>query len=42
MAEIQRRHSSEFKMNAVLLSYERKNVINTARELKIAPKLLSK
>ncbi len=42
MAEIQRRHTPEFKKNAVLLSYERKNVINTARELKIAPKLLSK
>lgn len=42
MEEIQRRHSPEFKKNAVLLSYERKNVLATATELEISPKLLSK
>ena len=42
MEEIQRRQSPEFKKNAVLLSYERKNVLATATELKISPKLLSK
>jgi putative transposase len=42
MAETQRRHTAEFKKNAVLLSYERKNVLNTAKELEISPKLLSK
>lgn len=42
MAEIRRRHTSEFKKKAVLLSYERKNVAETAEELDIKPKLLSK
>ncbi|QDW21048.1 IS3 family transposase [Flavobacterium sp. KBS0721] len=42
MEEIQRRQSPAFKKNAVLLSYERKNVLATATELEISPKLLSK
>lgn len=42
MEKIQRRHTSDFKKNAVLLSYERKNVVSTAKELEITPKLLSK
>jgi len=42
MSKIKRCHTSEFKKNAVLLSYERKSVFNTAEELKISPKLLSK
>lgn len=42
MEELQRRHSPEFKKKAVLLSYERKNILNTAKELEITPKLLSK
>jgi len=42
MEDIQQGHSPEFKKNAVLLSYERKNVLATAQELEISPKLLSK
>ncbi|WP_433765793.1 IS3 family transposase [Flavobacterium ginsenosidimutans] len=42
MAEIRRLHTSEFKKKAVLLSYERKNVAETAKELDVKPKLLSK
>lgn len=42
MAEIQTLHTPDFKKNAVLLSYERKNVHNTAKELEITAKLLSK
>ncbi|MFH6957318.1 IS3 family transposase [Flavobacterium aquidurense] len=42
MPEIQRRHTADFKKNAVLLSYQRKNVFETATELEITPKLLSK
>jgi len=42
MSEIKRRHPPEFKKNAVLLSHLRKNVSNTAEELNISPKLLSK
>lgn len=37
-----RRHTSEFKKKAVLLSYESKNVAGTAKKLGISPKLLSK
>lgn len=42
MVEIKRRYTADFKMKAVLLSYERKNVLDTANELEISPKLLSK
>ncbi|WP_081909292.1 IS3 family transposase [Flavobacterium sp. ASV13] len=42
MEKTQRHHSPDFKKNAVLLSYERKNVVDTAKELEINPKLLSK
>ncbi|MDQ8014303.1 MAG: IS3 family transposase [Flavobacterium nitrogenifigens] len=42
MAEIKKLYTSEFKKNAVLLSYERNNVQCTAIELDISPKLLSK
>lgn len=42
MTKILRRYTADFKKNAVLLSYERKNVVNTAKELEINPKLLSK
>lgn len=37
-----RHYDSIFKENAVLLSYERKTVIETAKELDITPKILSK
>lgn len=36
------RYSSDFKKNAVLLSYEKQNVAATAKELNITAKLLSK
>ena len=42
MVEIKRRYTADFKMKAVLLSYERKNVLDTANELEISTKLLSK
>ncbi|KFF02869.1 IS3 family transposase [Flavobacterium reichenbachii] len=42
MPATQRRYTIEFKKNAVLLSYERKSVLNTAVKLDITPKLLSK
>ena len=42
MEEMHRRHTSEFKKKAVLLSYESKNVAGTAKKLGISPKLLSK
>ncbi|MBW1656100.1 IS3 family transposase [Flavobacterium quisquiliarum] len=42
MEDIRRVHTPEFKKKAVLLSYERKNVTDTAKELDIKPKLLSK
>ena len=42
MAEVKRRHTADFKMKAVLLSYEKKNVVNIASKLEISPKLLSK
>lgn len=42
MAEKMRRYTPDFKVNAVLLSYDRKNVIDTSIELDIPPKLLSK
>ncbi|UUF13093.1 MULTISPECIES: IS3 family transposase [Flavobacterium] len=42
MEEIPKCHTPDFKKNAILLSYERKNVLNTAQELEINPKLLSK
>ena len=37
-----RRYTPDFKENAVLLSYARKNVIDASIELDISPKLLSK
>ncbi|WP_125721229.1 IS3 family transposase [Flavobacterium ustbae] len=42
MVRTQRRHTPEFKKNAVLLSFERQNVTQTAKELDISSKLLSK
>lgn len=42
MAEDIRHYTSEFKENAVLLSYKKKSVKETASELDIDPKLLSK
>ncbi|MEO7977885.1 IS3 family transposase [Flavobacterium sp.] len=42
MAKKMRRYTPDFKENAVLLSYNRKNVIDTSIELDISPKLLSK
>lgn len=42
MEEIQRRYTPEFKKKSVLLSFERRNVADTAKELNIKPKLLSK
>lgn len=37
-----RKYTSEFKKNAVLLSYKNKSVEKTAKELDITPKILSK
>ena len=42
MKENIQRYTSLFKENAVLLSYKNKSVIETAKELNISPKLLSK
>ncbi|WP_433766147.1 IS3 family transposase [Flavobacterium ginsenosidimutans] len=42
MGPIQKKYTSDFKKNAVLLSYGKKSVNEAAKELDITPKLLSK